>query len=134
GPVNEITVVDGRDTDPGWVGSGSVTQFNRVSAGPVAHFSGNNLGWQPAATDTGPLTTDDGTYDQTVAAGAPGTPQVPRPGLVPGLGLMSTPGTLATANAGQGLGIARLNAALTLLVPINAGSGNYASLMTITVV
>jgi hypothetical protein len=47
---------------------------------------------------------------------------------------MTTPGTLATAAAGSGLGIAQLDASLLLLIPINAQTGNYLALMTITVV
>jgi hypothetical protein len=134
GAINPVTVVDGRDNDPGWVSEGSVSKFTRQGGGPVAEFSGNNLGWDPDSTDTGALSSDDGPYDQTVVPGGVVTPKVTGTGVTPGAGLMTTPGTLAAAASGVGLGIARLDAALTLLIPINAKTGNYLSLMTITVV
>jgi hypothetical protein len=134
GPINQVTVVDGRDTDPGWEALGSVTPFTRLGGGPVASFSGNNLGWTPASSDTGPLTSDDGTYDQVVTPGGVVTPKVTGT-LIPvaGSGLQTTPQRLAIAAAAKGLGIAELDAGLTLLIPINAKTGNYQSLMTITV-
>jgi hypothetical protein len=133
GPINQVTVVDGRDTDPGWEALGSVTPFTRVGGGPAVSFSGNNLGWAPSSTDTGPLSSDDTTYDQTVAAGAAVTPKVTGTGVVPGTGLQTTAQRLAKADALKGLGIAQLDAGLTLLIPINTPTGNYQSLLTITV-
>jgi hypothetical protein len=134
GAINQVTVVDARDSDPGWVSAGSVSQFDRQGGGPVAHFSGNDLGWHPSSTDTGPLSSDDGTYDQLVVPGGLVAPKVTGAGWGGGVGLMTTPGTLATAAAGSGLGIAQLDASLLLLIPINAQTGNYLALMTITVV
>ena len=133
GPINQVTVVDGRDTDPGWEALGSVTPFTRVGGGPAVSFSGNNLGWAPASADTGPLSSDDTTYDQTVAPGSVVTPKVTGTGIVAGTGLQTTAQRLAKANTLQGLGIAQLDAGLTLLIPINTPTGNYQSLLTITV-
>ena len=133
GPINQVTVVDGRDTDPGWEALGSVTPFTRVGGGPAAGFSGNNLGWTPSSTDTGALSSDDGSYDQVVDPGAVVAPKVTGTGLVAGAGLQTTAQRLAIASPLSGLGIARLDAALTLLIPINVPTGNYQSLLTITV-
>ena len=133
GPINQVTVVDGRDTDPGWEALGSVTPFTRVGGGPAAGFSGNNLGWTPSSTDTGALSSDDGSYDQVVTAGAVVAPKVTGTGVVAGAGLQTTAQRLAIASPLSGLGIARLDAALTLLIPINVPTGNYQSLLTITV-
>ena len=130
-----MTVVDGRDTDPGWTAQGSVSQFDLVApaASQPAHFSGNDLGWSPTKTDTAPLSSDDGGYDQVVTAGAVVTPKVTGSGIAPGVGLGSAPATLGSAAATKGLGIAKLDAALQLYIPINAKSGDYQSLLTITV-
>ena len=81
GAIHPVTVVDARANDPGWVSAGSVTQFDRQGGGPVAHFSGNDLGWNPSSTDTGPLSSDDGTYDQLVVSGALVAPKVTGAGM-----------------------------------------------------
>lgn len=120
GHLNQVTVVDTRDTDSGWTLSGSVTNFTHGSD----TFSGNYLGWTPVVTSTSGTTLEG--YDQTVAAGS-----TVAPAFASGL---TSPKTLASAVANQGLGIAVLDARLKLLIPVTANSGVYTATLTFTVV
>jgi hypothetical protein len=123
GRLNQVTVVDTRDTDIGFTVSGTASQF----VGPTSQFSGNYLGWYPQVTsDSGPNL--DG-YDQTVLPGPP----VTAVGTASTAGL-ATPKPFAYAVAGKGLGIATLDARLKLLIPVTADSGQYRSTITITVI
>lgn len=131
GALNQVTVVDTRDTDPGWNVNASVSNF---TAGPGKTFSGNDLGWVPVVTDHSlPFTADGLTYTQTVTAG--GT-------QVPVTGTLGSGATFATGAVGVttpptaigGLGIAHLDAALTVNIPVFAKSGAYTAVMTITAV
>jgi hypothetical protein len=125
GPLNQVTVSDFRDDDPGWTVTGTMGTF----ADGSNNFSGNYLGWTPVMTrDSGP--TGAG-YDQTVTAGAP---------VDPGTGIGGGPAglaggrTLASAPAGSGIGIADLNARVKLLIPATAAAGDYSGTLTFTVV
>jgi hypothetical protein len=130
GALNQVTVVDTRDTDPGWTVNGRMGTFTQAL--PGATISGDELGWTPAKTsDTGAVTFSDGsTYDQTVAAGGIVAPNRPN-----GTGLGSSSGkVLGNAVATKGLGIAVLDGALLLWIPITARTGNYTGVLTITAV
>jgi hypothetical protein len=130
GALNQVTVVDTRDTDPGWTVNGRMGTFTQAIPGAV--ISGDELGWTPAKTsDTGPVTFSDGsTYDQAVTAGGIVAPNQPN-----GTGLGSSSGkVLGSAAATDGLGIAVLDGALKLWIPITARTGNYTGVLTITAV
>ncbi len=112
--LNQVTVTDTRDTNPGWNINAQVTDFTSG----LNTFSGTNLGWVPVVTTSAP--------GQTVTAGgtvAPGT----NPGLTG-----TTP--FASAPAGAGLGVSTLDAALNLQIPVAALSGTYTATMTITAI
>jgi hypothetical protein len=137
GRLNQVTVVDTRDTDPGWGVAGSVSDFD---AGPGKSFSGAQLGWTPVLSATSRSFTDaDGTtYSQQAAAG----PRVlPHSSVAPSDGL-STPRTLGSAPARAttegvvtgGLGTAVLDAWLKLLIPVTVPAGNYTATLTISAV
>jgi hypothetical protein len=118
GNINQVTVVDTRDTDPGFVINGTASDF----VNGTSTFSGNYLGWQPIVSGTSGTTLEG--YDQTVAAGT-----TLQPSLATGL---ATAKPLATAAAGQGLGIATLDARLKLLIPLTARNGGFAATLTFT--
>ena len=124
GVLNQVTVVDTRDTDPGWTINGTMGTF---SAGTGLEFSGSQLGWSPVASDTGPFEDSNGVdYDQLATAGP-----VVAPNSLEADGL-STGKALASADAGEGLGIARLDARLKLLIPVFASAGTYVGTLTIS--
>lgn len=119
GNINQVTVVDTRDTDPGFTINGQMSAFTNGTS----TFSGNYLGWQPVVTSTSGATLAG--YDQTVAAGA-----TLQPSLATGLQTVKQP--LASAIAGQGLGISTLDARLKLLIPLTARNGGFTATMTFT--
>jgi hypothetical protein len=121
GVLNQVTVLDTRDTDVGWTVTGTMGTF---SAGTGLDFSGDQLGWTPFSADTAPYAFPGGTYDQAVSPG----PAV-NPNTTGGLG---DGATFASAPGGAGRGIARLDARLKLLIPVAASSGNYTGTLTIT--
>ncbi|MEK7422450.1 MAG: hypothetical protein AAB131_01285, partial [Actinomycetota bacterium] len=88
---------------------------------------GNYLAWHPGVSDDSDPNLDG--YDQTVVAG----PSVEAVASTSTAGLV-TPKPLAYAVAGQGLGIATLDARLKLLIPVTARSGTYTATITITVI
>ncbi|MGE3619998.1 MAG: fibronectin type III domain-containing protein [Acidimicrobiia bacterium] len=127
GFLNQVTVVETRDTDLGWTVNGIVSDF---VAGPGRSFKGSQLGWTPQwAYDTPPFDDADPatpTYDQATEAG----PRVD-PNTIGGLGDGKV---LFSANAGEGLGIAQVDARLKLLIPITARTGDYTATLTISAV
>jgi hypothetical protein len=137
GRLNQVTVVDTRDTDPGWGVAGSVSDFD---GGHGKRFSGAQLGWSPVLTATTPaFTSADGTtYTQQAAAG----PKVAPNTSASGTDGLNTPKTLASAapRAGTapaltgGLGTAVLDARLKLLIPVTVPAGNYTATLTISAV
>lgn len=124
GVINQVTVVDTRDTDTGWTANGAMGTF---TAGAGKSFSGSQLGWTPVKTsDTAPFTDADGnTYDQIATAGGRVDANTPS-----GLGAGRV---LGLAAASQGLGIAEFDARLKLLIPVTAKSGVYRGTLTLTV-
>lgn len=130
GALHEVSVVDARDTDPGWTINAVMGQFNDGAKS----FNGSALGWTPAETHTAPFTSPDGSYAMQVQPGS-----VVAPATLGGLGVSATlakggndVGPMASGQGG--LGIARLNAALTIWIPIFAQAGNYTGVMTITAI
>ncbi len=121
GRLNQITVLDTRGNDAGWVLSGAMSDF--VSASDS--FSGNYLGWTPVATSDSPPTIDG--YDQVATAG-----QVTLPDAVGGMASASKP--LGEAAAGEGLGMAVFDARLKLFVPLVAKNGLYTATLSLTVI
>lgn len=119
GRLNQVTVLDTRDTDLGWTLNGTMSDFTTVGDS----FSGNYLGWQPSVTGISAPTL--GGYAQTVNAGATVAP------FAPGLG---TAKTLASAPVAAGSGIASIDARLKLLIPIDVKNGTYTGTLTFTVV
>jgi hypothetical protein len=93
-------------------------------------FSGSELGWTPIKTFDSPPFTDSNSvsYDQLVSGGP-----VVAPNSSNATGL-SSGSVLGQANAGQGLGTARLDANLDLWIPITAHAGDYSGTLTISAV
>lgn len=121
GRLNQITVLDTRANDAGWVLSGTMTDF--VSASDS--FSGNYLGWTPVRTSDS-LPTIDG-YDMVATAGP-----VTLPDAVGGMASASK--ALGEAAAGEGLGLAVFDARLKLFVPLIAKNGLYTATLSLTVI
>jgi hypothetical protein len=140
GQMRQVIVVDTRaGADTGWTATGQVTNFSDG----VHTFSGDDLGWAPQGVHafSQPFNTPDGPYSMAPAAGG-----LVNPGSVPGLhsGTSAStdtsvagpiPGmTLAYANAGHGLGLAQLDANLTLNIPVFDVAGHYSAVLTLTAV
>lgn len=122
GRINQVTVVDTRDSDTAWNIGGIMSDFTKTTGS--GSFSGNYMGWTPKMTDDSDLTLAG--YDQVVTAGDPVAPVA---GLATGL---KDGKTLGKAIATQGLGIATLDARLKLLIPLTATDGTYAATLTFT--
>ena len=122
GHLNQVSVVDTRDTDAGWTLSGSVTNFTSGSN----NFSGNYLGWTPVKTSDSTVTLEN--YDQTVVGGPTVLPAGPAQGG------LTTPKVLASAAPNVGLGIATIDARLKLLIPVTANNGVYTAILTLSAV
>ena len=123
GRMNEVTVLDTRPNDPGFTVNAQMSDFANGSN----TFSGNFLGFQPVVTADSGATLDG--YNQVVVAGLPIAPQAPssNKGMAAGQ-------PIATADAGQGLGIAYIDARLTLLIPLTARSGTFVGTLTFTTI
>jgi hypothetical protein len=130
GALNQVTVADTRDSDPGFTVNGQMGNFSDGGANAHDSFSGSELGWTPIKTSDSPsFTASDGTqYDQTVTAGS-----VVAPNSSNATGL-SHGATLGSASAGSGLGIAVLDANLDLFIPVYANHGVYTGVLTISAV
>jgi hypothetical protein len=130
GPLHEITIVDTRDTDDGWNVNGILTNTGPNPGDFVSgshHFSGKNLGWTPLApivTPPIPANDTDPAYNQAATEGGVVAPITQ--------GLKGTARMLGAAGVGHGLGIARLNATLRVLVPIFAAAGDYQATLQVT--
>lgn len=126
GRLSQVTVLDTRDSDLGW----SVTATAGTLTGSVSgSFSGNYVGWIPKVTATSAAY---GTYDQVATAGA---------SILPGTGVSSgdglgdgTPNVLASAAAGAGLGEAKLDARLLMLIPVTADAQVYTGSLTLSLI
>ena len=135
GKMDQVYIVDYRAADPGWSATGQADAFcagsGPLTSGPAdgepaaaplacnlgdATFSANQLGWAPKIRRQG-----GGTLVAT--AGATQNPTA-------GLGAAKP---LATAAAGTGLGVARVDADLLLWIPVTSPAGNYQSTLNLTV-
>jgi hypothetical protein len=126
GRLNQVTVVDTRDTDTVWTVNFQMGQFSDVT--DTKHFSGNQLGWTNTSTDTGPFTDGEGNpYDQDVDDDAPVAPNTSGAG-----GAGTSQAVAHCAADGSCLGIATIDARIKLLIPIHALSGDYTGQLTIT--
>ncbi|MEO0492880.1 MAG: fibronectin type III domain-containing protein [Actinomycetota bacterium] len=127
GVGNEITIVDTRQVDAGWNLQATMADF---SDGGGNTFSGCFAGITPQVTDdSDPLGNG---YDQIVTATAgvlPGTgsPGDAGPGLCDGT-------ILASANAGEGLGIATVDFIVRLLIPLSVDPSTYNAELEFTMV
>lgn len=131
GVLNQVTVSDTRDTDLGWTVTGTMANLTGGPAG--AQIAGNQLGWLPVLTPT-PVS-DDGagnTYAQTLDPSVTANPG-PTSGLGSARVLAKAAGGSgpATARTG-GLGVAQLDAALKLNIPVSTPQGTYSGLLTLT--
>ncbi len=124
GRINQVTLVDTRDSDTLWTVNGTMSPF---SNGTGSTFSGNYLGWSPQVTSVSGMTFDG--YTQVATPGASVAPT----GTAGTAGL-GTAKVLASAAAGHGLGIATLDSRLKLLIPLTAKNGTYTGTLTFTAV
>lgn len=138
GRLDQITVVDTRDADPGWSVVAAASDFTAPGG---KTFSGAQLGWTPVVTSFSGSFTDPlgATYTQLVypgAAAAPNDPTViPLGGVVsPRTLLYAEPGAGTPSNRTGGRGIAVADARVKLLIPVTALSGTYEATLTITAI
>lgn len=135
GRLNQITVVSTHDGNEPWTVNGDMEDLFTGQT-PGNQFSGNHLGWVPQVTDKSePFDSDlDGTIDYTFGV-IPGNPVAPRTilagGLVAGQALAFVPDTGPTTAAS---GIAKFDARLKLLIPVNAINDLYEGTLTFTVI
>jgi hypothetical protein len=141
GELRQVMIVDTRPADTGWTATGVMGTF---SDGSGHSFSGDNLGWAPKTVHafSQPFTAPgEPTYSMAPAKGGLVVPAtlgglgtgttVSTDGLVSG----SVPGqTLAYASSGHGLGLAQLDADLTLYIPVFKAAGHYTGVLTLTAV
>ncbi|MEI6360295.1 MAG: hypothetical protein WCO50_08200, partial [Synechococcus sp. ELA619] len=123
GRINQVTVLDTRPNDPGFTVNVQMSEFANGSN----TFSGNYLGFEPVVTADSGVTFDG--YNQVVVAGLPVVPQAPSSTTG-----MATGRPMATAEAGQGLGIAYIDARIKLLIPLTARSGTFIGTLTFTTI
>jgi hypothetical protein len=123
GRLNQVTVLDTRDTDTGWIARGDIEANFTGSTGDT--FSGDYLGWTPVVTDTSDPV-GGSTYDQLVTAGAQ---------VLPGTtgGLTGNP-ILGESPVNAGLGIATMDARMKLLIPASVNAADYSATLSLTVV
>jgi hypothetical protein len=145
GWLREVTVTDDRNSDVGWTVTGQIGDFS-AGAGPSLNFDGDNAGWQPSVGFRSlPATYPGGAYAMSVTQGGPVIPadtNALNPHLQGSVVLpagtaagTSRPGsTLAFANATEGLGLAQLDAFMTVWIPVSNDSGTYHALLTLTVI
>lgn len=152
GSLNQVTVIDSRDTDFGWKVQGRLLEdFTKPaipanSTGnptpvpiPQDTFNGNYLGWLPFKSFTTP-TTPEG-YTQTVLDGPPVTPGTGAFGnaaanLANTTGMKAAGRLLASAtpatNVG-GLGRADLDARMAMYIPLSdSDPGTYQATLELT--
>ena len=123
GRLNQVTVLDTRDTDTGWIARGDIEDNFTGTTGDT--FSGDYLGWIPQVTDTSDPVGGSG-YDQLVTPGG---------AILPGTvnGLRGDP-ILGESPRDAGLGIATMDARMQLLIPASANAADYSATLSLTVV
>lgn len=116
GRLRPVTVTDTRSSKPGWQLSGQVSDFG----GAAGTFSGRFLGWIPGVlAQSGDQLVQPGTAVPSELAGGDG---------------LATSSVLARADAGAGLGTARLGGELELGLPTTVQPGSYAAVLTFTLI
>lgn len=128
GRLNQVSVLDTRDGDPGWTLNGEMADFDD---GFGVGFEGSYLGWKPVVTD---VTTTAG-YTQVVTEGPqvlPGTGVTDQDPLLSANSGLGNGEVLASANAGEGLGVAILDARILLLIPPSVPAGTYEGDLTLS--
>jgi len=134
GAINPVSVRDLRDGDLGWQVNTQLTNFNGITPGHT--FAGDCLQFTPAYTEL----SNTALYtqkvhvptDPTADAATTGTAATPIGGsCAPGTGVNNQ--TVQTAAATGGLGVAQLDGALTLNIPVSAPADTYAASLTFTV-
>jgi hypothetical protein len=124
GRLNQVTIVDTRDTDPGW--TVNFTMSN-LTSGPNS-ISGNELGWSAQKTDSPVFTDGTGfSYDQVVNY----VNQSLAPNGQGPAGAGTAHAVIQAPDATPALGISTLDARLKLLIPIHAKNGTYTGTLTI---
>jgi hypothetical protein len=127
GRLNQVTIVDTRDTDPGWTVNFTMGSLSNGTD----TLSGNQLGWTAQRTDSPAFQDGNGfTYDQVVNF----VNQSLAPNGQGAAGAGTAHGVIQAPDATPGLGIATLDARIKLLIPIHAKNGNYAGTLTINAV
>lgn len=126
GDMDVVKITDTRAGDPGWVASGSVTNFSNGTDS----INGFNLGWTPQMVSLSANQTGAFLIGSTVAAGTEATASSTP---APGVGLKASR-TLGTAPDNSGNGTARLGAHLDLNIPTDVSAGSYAATLTLTVI
>jgi alpha-tubulin suppressor-like RCC1 family protein len=117
GTLENVTVSDTRNDDPGWSASGQESDFAGSGSAMGDSIPGNQLGWTPATVGS---LQGGATLGPTVAPAAPG--------------LGSSAAVLASAAAGDGAGTDVLTADVSLLIPGGQQPGPYTGGLTITYV
>jgi alpha-tubulin suppressor-like RCC1 family protein len=117
GALQNVAIFDSRNDYPGWSVSGQESDFAGSGTAAGSAIPGNQLGWTP---------TSPGGLEGGAALGRSVAPAAP--------GLGTTAAVLASAGAGNGLGVNVLSANLTLLIPALQPTGPYDGTLTITVV
>jgi len=120
GAFDEVTVLDTRDTNPGWTVNVQSTPFVGVNAANT--FSACNLGY---GAPTANAASNIAPNVQIVTPGPAVAASCPAAGL-------SVSHTFASAAAGQGQGYAYLNASIGVQVPVSAAADIYTAVVTFT--
>jgi hypothetical protein len=120
GTLNQVTVLDNRDDNAGWTVTGKQLALSSGTTTDIIH--GNYVGWYPEVTGT--------STSQTVTAGVR---VLPGSGINSGTGLADG-STLGSALAGQGQGIATMDAHVQILIPVGIDAGVYEGLLSLTII
>ncbi len=135
GRIDQLTVVNTRDTDNGWTLNGRMSTFTSTTD-VTDTFSGNLLGWDPELTWDSSANLDG--YDMAVAAGNARQPEPSASTTGLGAPFNSVNTTLANSLAqsppGASLGQAVLDARLRLLIPVTVDAGTYRGTLTFTTI
>jgi hypothetical protein len=119
GALNGISVQDTRPSEAGWKVTGQATVFTNGNLSiPAA-----DLGWDPKLAPGGDA-------EKTVVAGTSVASKLANDSSAG----LTTPVTLASAAAGNGLGTENLGAGLELRIPDTSPTGTYSSTLTLTLI